>query len=389
MKSATRARSRIWLTATLLGLLTATGVTAPAKADDLTIGITITTTGPAAALGIPEKNTLAIWPETIGGLKVKVIQLDDGGDPTAATTNARRLITEDKVDVILGSSTTPPTVAVANVAMEAGVPHFGLGPLAFKPGQEKWSVVMPQPVTVMAKAIFGHMAKNNVKTVGMIGYADSWGDLWLKAFKDIAEPMGLKLVADERYARADTSVAGQALKIVAAKPDVVLVAASGTGAALPQVALKERGYAGTIYQTHGAVSRDFIRIAGKAAEDVIMSSGPVMVPELQPDSALTKAPGLAFVQAYEAKYGKDSRNQFGGHVWDAYKVLDRIVPVALKSAKPGTPEFREALRKALLSEKDIAGAHGVFNFTETDRYGVDDRARVLLTVKDGNFALAK
>lgn len=389
MKRASRVQYRNGVTAALLGLLVATGGTAPAKADELTVGVTITTTGPAAALGIPEKNTLTLWPEKIGGLTVKVIQLDDGGDPATATTNARRLITEDKVDVILGSSTTPPTIAIANVAMEVGVPHIGLGPLAFKPGQEKWSVVMPQPVKLMATAIFEHMAKNNVKTVAMIGYADSWGDLWLKSFKDIAEPMGLKLVADERYARADTSVAGQALKIVAAKPDAVLVAASGTGAALPQTALKERGFAGKVYQTHGAVSNDFIRIAGKSAEGVIMSSGPAMVPELQADGALTKAPGLAYVQGYEGKYGQGTRNQFGGHMWDAYKVLDRIVPVALKSAKPGTPEFRDALRRALLSEKDIAGAHGVFNFTETDRYGVDERARVLLTVKDGKFALAK
>jgi branched-chain amino acid transport system substrate-binding protein len=372
--------------AVLLGL---TGPGQRAAAQELRVGITITTTGPAAALGIPQKNTLAILPETIGGLKLKVVQLDDGGDPATATTNARRLISEDKVDVLLGSSTTPPSSAVASVAFEAGVPHFALGPAVFQPGREKWSVVMPQPVGLMAKAIFDHMVKSNVKTVGLIGFADSWGDLWVKSFKDIAEPLGLRLVAEERYARADTSVAGQALKLVAAKPDAVLVAASGTGSALPQVALKERGFAGGIYQTHGSVSRDFIRIAGKAAEGVILASGPVMTVEQQADGALTKAPGLAYVQAYEAKFGKETRTQFGAHVWDAVKVLERIVPVALKTAQPGTPEFREALRLALLSEKDIAASQAVFNFTETDRYGVDERARVLITVKDGNFELVK
>lgn len=372
--------------AALMGLAGAATQTA---AQELKLGVTITTTGPAAALGIPQKNTLTILPETIGGLKLKVVQLDDGGDPATATTNARRLITEDKVDVLLGSSITPTTNAVAGVAYEAGVPHFCLGPTVFQPGREKWSVVMPQPVSLMAKAIFAHMVKSNVKTVGIVGFADSWGDLWVKAFKDIAEPLGLKLIAEERYARADTSVAGQALKLVAAKPDAILVAASGTGAALPQVALKERGFAGGIYQTHGAVTRDFIRIAGKAAEGVIMASGPVMTVEQQADSALTKAPGLAYVQAYEAKFGKDTRTQFGAHIWDAVKVLERIVPVALKTAQPGTPEFREALRLALLAEKDIAASQAVFNFTETDRYGVDERARVLITVKDGNFDLVR
>jgi branched-chain amino acid transport system substrate-binding protein len=373
-----------------MGLL-ALGLVGPlgASAQELRIGITISTTGPAAALGIPQKNSLPLWPTDIAGLPLKITQLDDAGDPTTATTNARRLITEDKVDVILGSSTTPPTIAVANVAFEAGVPHFGLGPIAFQPGREKWTVIMPQPVGLMAEGLFDHMVANKVKTVGMIGFADSWGDLWINAFKQIAEPKGLKLVADERYARADTSVAGQALKLVAARPDAILVAASGTGAALPQVALKERGYTGPIYQTHGAVTKDFIRIAGKAAEGVVMASGPVMAPELQPEGALTKAPGQAYVDAYEAKYGKDTRTQFGAHLFDALKVLERIVPVALKTAKPGTPEFREALRAALLTEKEIAASQGVFNFTETDRFGVDARARILLTVKDGNFVLIK
>jgi branched-chain amino acid transport system substrate-binding protein len=201
--------------------------------------------------------------------------------------------------------------------------------------------------------------------------------------------MGLELVADERFARPDTSVAGQVLKLVSVKPDAVLVAASGTGAALPQATLRERNYAGLIYQTHGAVSMDFIRIAGKAAENVIMASGPVMAPEGQDDSALTKKPGLALNAAYEAKYGANTRNQFGAHIYDAFEILKRVVPVALKTAKPGTQEFREAIRQALLSEKNLAASQGVYNFTDKDRYGVDERARILLTVKDGKFAVIK
>ncbi len=390
MHSGSRFYKGARLAAAMAGLAALTGFgLAPAHAQELTVGVTVTTTGPAAALGIPEKKAMALWPDAIGGFKVKTIVLDDGADPTAATTNARRLITENKVDVILGSSTTPASTAVSNVAFEAGVPHIALGPVVLKPGRKKWTVIMPQPVSLMAKAIFEHMVKNKVKTVGLIGFGDSWGDLWVKIFKGIGEPMGLKLIAEERYARADTSVAGQALKLVAAKPDAILVAASGTGAALPQVALKERGFPGLIYQTHGAVSRDFIRIAGKAAEGAILPTGPVMMAEFQPDSALTKKPGLEFVKAYEGKYGEGSRSQFAGHAWDALQVLKRIVPVAAKTVKPGTPEFREALRKALLTEKEIAGCHAVFNFTEEDRYGVDERARILITVKDGKFAIVK
>jgi branched-chain amino acid transport system substrate-binding protein len=359
-----------------------------AQTNEITIGITITTTGPAAALGIPERNALEFVPKEIAGVPLKVIVLDDGGDPTNATTNARRFVTESKADIIMGSSTTPPTVAVSNVANEAGIPHFGLAPFPITPERAKWSVDMPQPVPIMGKVLYQHMKSNNVKTVGYIGYSDSYGDLWFNDFKTQGVPMGMTLVDEERFARPDTSVTGQVLKLVAANPDAILVGASGTAAGLPQTELRERGYKGLIYQTHGAASMDFIRIAGKAAEGVIMASGPVMSPETQPDSALTKKPGLALVTAYEAKFGPNSRSQFAGHSYDAFEVLKRVIPVALKTAKPGTAEFREAIRQAFLTERDIAASQGVYNFTEKDRYGLDDRSRIILTVKDGKYVPA-
>ena len=361
---------------------------AAAQTSEITIGITTTTTGPAAALGIPERNALEFVPKEIGGVPLKIIVLDDGGDPTNATTNARRFVTESKADIIMGSATTPPTIAVSNVANEAGIPHFGLAPFPVTPERAKWSVVMPQPVPIMGKVLYEHMKAHNIKTVGYIGYSDSYGDLWFNDLKNQAVPMGMTLVDEERFARPDTSVAGQVLKLVAANPDAILVGASGTAAALPQSALRERGYKGLIYQTHGAASMDFIRIAGPAAEGVIMASGPVMSPETQPDSALTKKPGLALDTAYEAKYGPNSRSQFAGHSYDAFEVLKRVIPVALKTAKPGTPEFREAIRQALLSEREIAASQGVYNWTEKDRSGLDDRSRIILTVKDGKYVPA-
>jgi branched-chain amino acid transport system substrate-binding protein len=361
---------------------------ASAQTGEITIGISISTTGPAAALGIPERNALEFVPKEIGGVPLKVIVLDDGGDPTNATTNARRFITETKADIIMGSSTTPPTIAVSNVANEAGIPHIGLAPFPVTPERTKWSVVMPQPVPIMGKVLYEHMKAHNVKTVGYIGYSDSYGDLWFNDFKTQGVPMGMTLVDEERFARPDTSVAGQVLKLVAANPDAVLVGASGTAAGLPQTALRERGYKGLIYQTHGAASMDFIRIAGPAAEGVIMASGPVMNPEGQPDNAPTKKPGLALNTAYEAKYGANSRSQFAGHSFDAFEVLKRVIPTALKTAKPGTVEFREAIRQAFLSEREIAASQGVYNWTEKDRSGLDDRSRIILTVKDGKYVPA-
>ena len=358
-----------------------------AQTSDINIGISITTTGPGAALGIPERNALEFVPTEIGGVKIKTTVLDDAGDPTAATTNARRFVTETKADIIMGSSLTPSTIAVSTVANEAGIPHFALAPMPVTDARVKWTVVLPQPIPVMGKVLYQHMTKNKVKTVGYIGYSDSYGDLWLNDFKAQGVGSGLQLTAEERFARTDTSVAGQVLKLVAANPDAILIGASGTAAGLPQSALRERGYKGLIYQTHGAASMDFIRIAGKSAEGVIMASGPVMSPEGQPDSALTKKPGQALNTAYEGKYGANSRSQFAGHGYDAFEVLKRVIPAALKEAKPGTPEFREAIRKALLSERDIAASQAVYNFTEKDRYGVDERSRILLTVKDGKYVV--
>jgi branched-chain amino acid transport system substrate-binding protein len=375
--------------AALAAVLALPGSPASAQTNEITIGISITTTGPGAPLGIPERNSLEFVPKEIGGVPLKVIVLDDGGDPTTATTNARRFVTESKADIIMGSSITPSTIAVSNVANEAGILHIGLSPFPITPERMKWSVTMPQPIPIMGKVLYEHMKANNVKTVGYIGYSDSYGDLWFNDFKAQGTPKGLQLVDEERFARPDTSVTGQVLKLLAANPDAVLVGASGTAAGLPQKELRDRGYKGLIYQTHGAASMDFIRIAGKAAEGVLMASGPVMDPEEQPDSALTKKPGTTLVTAYEAKYGPTSRSQFAGHSYDAFLVLQRIVPTALKTAKPGTPEFREALRQALLTERDIAATQGVYNFTEKDRYGLDDRSRILLTVKDGKYVMVR
>lgn len=380
------------LTTHILGLAAAlaAALALPGSAlADIKVGVTVAATGSAAALGVPARNTfIELWPKELAGEKLTVILLDDASDPGQATTNARRLVTEENVDALIGSSITPSSMAVAGVALENGVPHFTQSPVGLPPGRDKWTFMMPQKVSLMAKAVFDHMKANNATSLGYIGFSDSWGDLWVKEFKAIGEPMGLKLVAEERYARADTSVAGQALKLLAAKPDVVLVGASGTGAALPQIALRERGFKGTIYHTHGAVTKDFIRIAGKSAEGVVLPSGPLVVAELLPDSPQKKV-AVEHLKAYEAKFGAGTITQFSGHAFDVLQILERTVPLALKKAKPGTKEFREALLAAIESEKEIPASHGVYNFTPTDHAGLDDRGRVLLTVKDGNWALVK
>jgi len=369
--------------------LISTGMTGMALAD-ITIGVTVSSTGPGAALGIPLKNSVELWPTEIDGEKLNVIVLDDAGDPSMATTNARRFANDDKVDVIVGSALTPASIAISNVAAEIGIPHMACSPVPPNVAASKWTFVMPQDAGLIARTLFEKMQKDGVKTVGYIGFSDSYGDLWVSQFKAIGEKYGLSMIADERYARPDTSVSGQVLKLVAARPDAVFVGASGTGAALPQLALRERGFTGPIYQTHGAVTFDFLRIAGAAAANTVFASGPVMVAELQPDSSETKKEGLEYVTAYEAKFGAGTRTQFGAHIHDAMAILKKAIPEAKKKAKPGTTEFRAALRDAIESGGPFPASQGVFEFTPENHFGLDKRAVVLLTAnKDGKFDLVQ
>lgn len=364
-------------------------VTANTKIPQIIIGISISTSGPAEALGVPERNALEFVPKEIGGVPLKFIVRDDGGDPAEAITNARQFVTESHADILIGSSIVPASVALSVVANEVGVPHFSLAPMPFTPPREKWSVDMPQPIDIYGKVMYDHMREHGVKTIGFVGYWDSYGDIWFLDLEAQTGPMGMGIVSNERFARPETSLSAQATKLIEAKPDAILIAAAGTGAALPQIELRKRGYQGLIYQTPGAASIDFIRDAGKSAEGVLMSAGPVMNPEGQPDEAPTKQPGLAINAMYEAKYGANSRSQFAGHMYDAFEVLKRVIPTALKTAQPGTPQFRDAIRQALITEREIPASQGVYNFTATDRNGVDDRSRMLLTVKDGKYELAK
>ncbi len=361
---------------------------APALAD-ITVGASISATGPAASLGIPAKNTFALMPTTIAGEKVRYIVLDDATDTTSAVKNARKLITEDKVDVMIAGNTTPTSLAILEVSAETRTPQIAMSPLNVTDDKRAWIFQTPQGFGVMATAIVDHMVANGVKTVGFIGYADPYGQLWLKSFQAAAEPKGLKLVATESYQRADTSVTGQALKILSAAPDAVLIAGSGTPAVLPQATLLERGYKGRFYQTHGIANRDFLRVGGKSVEGTVFPVGPMLLAEQLADSHPSKKPSLDYIKQYEAANGANSRSTFGGHAWDAYLLLSRAVPEAMKKAKPGTPEFRLALRDALEAVKELPASHGVYTMSAKDHNGFDGRAVVMAHIENGDWKLVK
>ncbi len=380
------------LLAAMLAPVAALGA-AQVAAQDIKVGVTVSATGPAASLGIPERNTFALVPQTIGGRKVQYIVLDDASDTTTAVKNTRKLISEDRVDVVIGSTITPNSLAMIDVAAETETPMISMAASSriVEPvdAKRRWVFKTPQNDQQMAVVIVSHMLGKGIKTVGFIGFADAYGEGWWNEFSKIAEARGLRIAASERYQRTDTSVTGQILKIISANPDAVLIAGSGTPAALPQKTLKERGYKGQIYQTHGVANRDFLRVCGKDCEGTWLPAGPMLVARQLPADHPVKKSALAYVELYEKAHGKDSVSTFGGHAWDAVVLLQAAIPEALKKAQPGTKEFRAALRDALEGVKNAAGAHGIFNMSPTDHLGLDQRAAVMVQIVNNDWVLQK
>jgi branched-chain amino acid transport system substrate-binding protein len=355
------------------------------------IGVTISSTGPAASLGIPEKNTIELLPHEIAGHKVEYIVLDDATDTSTAVTNTRKLASEDHVDAIIGSTTTPNSLAMLPVLGETHTPAISLASsnriIEPMDANRAWMFKTPQTDVMMATAIAEDMSNHGVKTMAFIGFADALGESFYTEVAKFAELRGIKVVASERFTNRDTAVTAQILKIVAAQPDAVVIGASGTPAATPVKALAERGYKGRIYHNHGVANPDFLRVCGKDCEGTFLPTGPVMVAAQLPDTNPVKKAALDFVKRYEARYGAGSVAAFASYTWDAGLLLQRTLPEALKKAQPGTPEFRAALREALESVKDLPTTNGVVNMSANDHLGLDQRARVMVTITGGTWHL--
>jgi branched-chain amino acid transport system substrate-binding protein len=365
---------------------------APALAQ-IKVGITLSTTGPAASLGIPEKNTVALMPTEMGGKKIEYIVLDDASDTTSARRNAEKLVSENQVDVIIGSSTTPNTLAMIEVAARSRTPVISLaaGVVLVKPMDEnkRWIFKTPYNDSIIAAAVANHMAQSGVKKVGVIAFNDAYGESWAMEFGKVATEKSLATVASEKYNRTDTSVTAQVLKTIAARPDAVLIIASGTPAVLPQANLIERGYKGRIYQTSGVINNDFLRVGGKSVEGTLLPAGPVIVVDELPESHPAKKPSAAYKAKYEAANGPGSLTTFGANAWDAMLILQSAIPGALEKAPPGTAEFRIALRDAIEGIRDLPATHGVITMTPEDHNGFSVDAPAMITIKNGAWALAE
>ncbi len=377
------------MTRNTVALAVAMGLSAAAMAADLKIGFISSLSGPVSALGIPyEKGIRAALAENpmLAGHKVELIVLDDASDPTTAGRNARKLVVEDKVDVLIGTSGVPGAMAIAAVAKELNVPLISPTPVTIAGGADTWAVTVSQSFPLMVSAVVERMHKAGVKTVAFIGFSDALGDLAYDSLKMSTDAAGIKIVANERYARADASVTGQILKITALRPDAVFAGNSGTPGALPYLALAERGYKGQLYGTHGLVNADFVRVGGASIEGLQVPSGPVLVADQLAADNPIRAVSMNFRAAYQKVNGAPPNDAFSSYTYDSYLLLGD----AAKRTKgePGTPAYRTALRDAIMSTKELVGTHGVYNFKPDDRYGSDKRGVVLVKMEKGQWKLA-
>jgi branched-chain amino acid transport system substrate-binding protein len=377
--------------ATAAAMVAMTGFVSGALAADLKVGLSVALSGPNSSLGIPYvkgmQAALAYKPE-VNGRKIQLIVLDDGSDPTTAGRNARKLVEEDKVDVLMGTSGVPSAIAMSQVGRETKTPLIGLTPIALDPAENPWVMTVAQPTQLMIDAVVERMKRNGVKTVGYIGFSDAWGDLVYNALIKAAPGAGIKVVSNERYARADASVTGQILKIVALKPDAVMTGGAGTPGALPFLALTDRGFKGGVYGQHGLINPDFVRVVGASGQGALMPTGPVIVAEQLPDNHPTKKIGLEFRSVFQRVNGAPSTDAFSAYSFDGWLVFVDAAARAMSKAEPGTPEFRVALRDAIFSTKEVVGTHGVYTFKPGDLYGVDERARVIVKLENGQWKLA-
>jgi branched-chain amino acid transport system substrate-binding protein len=367
-------------------------VTAQQACAQVKIGLTFCASGPAAVLGQPETKAVATLPREIAGQTVSYIALDDQSDPTKGAQNARKLISEDNVDALIGSSLTSVSLPIIDIAAENKTPLMATGASSalVTPIDEKrrWVYKVVPNDSVMAKAILNYIAKSGAKTLGFIGVSDAYGEGYYKELSELAPSLGVTLTTHEVYARTDDSVTGQVLKILATRPDAVFIASSGSPGVLPQKALRERGYAGPIYQTHGIASDDFIRLGGKAVEGAIFAGEAFTIAADLPADSPFRQPYGDFVQKYREANGQ-SPAIFGAHPYDSMMLIARAVPAALKSGKPGTLEFRSALRDELEMGKDIYLNNGLSNITPADHSGYDERSAFIIKIDGGAFRLAK
>jgi len=389
MKRLIRTLTRCVITATALA--SAAAFLPAAQAADLKVGLSVSLSGPNSSLGVPYAKGMQAalaYKGEVNGRKIQLVVLDDGSDPTTAGRNARKLVEEEKVDVLMGTSGVPAAIAMAQVGRDSKTALIGLTPILLDPAENPWVMTVAQPTQLMIDAVVERMKRNGVKSVGYIGFSDAWGDLVYAALMKAALAAGITVLGNERYARSDASVTGQVLKLLALKPEAVMTGGAGTPGALPFLALQERGFKGGVYGQHGLINPDFVRVVGAAGQGALMPTGPIIVAEQLPADNASKKIGMDFRAVFQKVNNAPTTDAFSAYSFDGWLVFADAASRAMAKAEPGTPEFRVALRDAIFSTKELVGVHGVYTFKPGSLYGVDERARVIVKLDNGQWKLA-
>jgi branched-chain amino acid transport system substrate-binding protein len=380
------------LFAFVLAALLAVPGTAAAQ-DVYKIGAIFSITGPGSSLGIPERDTAAMLETEInarGGIKgpdgkarpVKIVIYDDASDETKAVLAAKKLIDEDKVIAIVGTTLSGTSLAILDTVQKAEVPLVSCAAAAkiVEPAAErKWVFKTPQSDALIVGALVDHLKAKGLTRVGWLNVDYAFGQLGWLAFEKAAQKAGLTIVANEKFGQKDVDITAQLTRVKVANPQAVIVWSIPPSASIATKNFADLGLKMPLFQSHGVGNKRYIDLAGPGANGVVFPAGKLLVAEHLADQDPQKPVLLAYAKDFEAKFGP--RNTFGGHAWDAVKL------VAAAIEKAGADRAR--VRAALEQTKNFVGITGVFDFSPTDHNGLDLRAVTMIQIMDGQWRPAR
>jgi branched-chain amino acid transport system substrate-binding protein len=369
----------------LLSFIAAALFALAAQAQPIKIGAFLAVTGPAASLGDPEQKTLELYVEKINkaggvlGRKLELVSYDSAGDAEKARTFAKRLIEQDKVDVIVGGTSTGETMAVVPLVQAAGVPFISLaGAVVIIEPVKKWVFKTPHTDRMACERIFLDMRSRNLGKIALISGPGGFDKSMRAQCLAVAHTYGIEVVADETYGGGDTTMTAQLTKIKGT-PGVqaVLNAGFGQGPAIVTKNYKQLGISLPLYQSHGVASKAFIKLAGDAAEGVRLPAAAVLAPESLPAGDKQRGVMMAYKKEYESRYKQDI-STFGGHAYDG-------LMIAVDAIKRAHGTDKAKVRDAIETTKGLVGADGVFNMSPQDHMGLDLTYFRMFEVRKGNW----
>src|SRR5213596_1886468 len=338
---------RLWLIGALLVFVAAPP--SGAQQPVIRVGVVVDVTGGASSLGVPERNTVLLYQDDLGTaqgpngpVRIEYVVTDGESDPTKAVIAAKRLIEEDRVVAVVCCTTSPASLAVLQT---------------------------PQTDRLMIGVITDHMGRRGIRSVAWLGFDDAFGQGGLVEFEKLAAQKGIEIAAKESFARAATDVSTQVTRAMGRNPQAFLIWAIPPGANVSQRNIRDLGITLPVYQSHGVANKTFLDLGAASVDGTFLPSGKILIAEQLADTDKQKTALLGYVERYEGRYGKGTRNTFGGHALDAMLILRPAIERTLwQGIRPeNTGGFRAVLRDQIEhGTKELVGITGIFNYTPTD-----------------------